>query len=86
MKSYPSLWYNWIMNSNSPKNKVMRAVNVVHPDKDIQVYGTLVKGRFGGYFLAEVSVDGRVVARARHSDWRTAYKSLQIEFAKAWIQ
>lgn len=68
-----------------PKEKVAEAVRIVHPNETIEVRGTRIKGRFGGYFLAEVNINDRTVARAKHSDWRTAYKSLEIEFAKHWI-
>ena len=73
------------MVSNSPKGRVAQAVSLVHPNASIEVRGTRVKGRFGGYFLAEVIVNGNTVSRARHKDWRTAYKSLEIEFAKNYL-
>lgn len=73
------------MNNVSPKSRVAHAVSMVHPDANIEVRGTRVKGKMGGYFLAEVNVNGSTVSRARHRDWRTAYKSLEIEFAKHWV-
>jgi hypothetical protein len=74
------------MFGTSPKENVAQAVRLFYPNANVEVHGTRVKGRFGGYFLAEVFVDGRRLSQARHRDWRTAYKSLQIEFAKSWIQ
>lgn len=68
-----------------PKEKVAEAVRIVYPDANIEVRGTRVKGRFGGQFLAEVNVNNNTLARCSHRDWRSAYKSLEIEFAKHWI-
>lgn len=70
----------------SPKTRVFNVVSSVMPDAVIEVRGTRVKGYGGGYFLAEVSANDKIVARARHSDWRTAYRSLEIEFAKHWFE
>jgi hypothetical protein len=72
--------------NTSPKARVFNVVQSIHPDANIEVRGTRVKGRFGGYFLAEVSANDKILARARHNDWRTAYRSLEIEFSKHWFE
>lgn len=67
----------------SPKAKVIEAATFcVTPGAAVEVRGTRVKGKFGGYFLAEASANDVVLARARDRDWRRAYKTLCIELMK----
>lgn len=73
------------MAKQGPKEKVAEAVRIVYPNETIEVRGVRIKGPYGGHFLAEVNVNDRTLARSSHKDWRTAYKSLEIEFAKHWI-
>ena len=70
-------------NRNTPKARVIRAAElIVRQGAEIEVRGARVKGRFGGYFLAEASADGRVLARSRDRNWRKAYKGLEIELCR----
>ena len=86
MKRSIKLEYNKSMRkSTSPKAQAAQLAEIAYPGSQIEVRGTRVKGKFGGYFLAEVYVNDRSVARARHRDWRTAYKGLNIEMSKAGI-
>ena len=71
--------------SASPKAKIVDLMQLAHPGAAIEVRGTRIKGRFGGDYLTEVSVDGRVLARARHRNWRKSYKMLEIEASKATV-
>ena len=73
------------MKPTSPKARVIQLASLVSSAAAFEVRGTRVKGRFGGYFLAEVSGDGHVLARFQHRDWRKAYKGLEIELARAGI-
>ncbi|NDC75907.1 hypothetical protein EBZ70_11675 [bacterium] len=67
----------------SPKAKVIEAAHCcVGCDTPVEVRGTRVKGKFGGYFLAEASANDVVLARSRDRDWRRAYKTLCIELMK----
>ena len=67
--------------NNSSKGKVARLAGQQYPGSNVEVRGTRVKGALGGYFLAEVSVDGSTVARCRCRSWRAAYKGLEIELS-----
>ena len=69
----------------SPKARVVLVAEMVRPGSRIEVRGARVGGRFGGYFMAEVSSNDRVLARSRHTDWRKAYKGLEIELSKLGI-
>lgn len=73
------------MKSYSPKGRVVSIAGIEYPDAVIDVHGCRIKGKFGSYFLAEVNVNDRTVARAKHSDWRTAYKMLEIELSKRFV-
>lgn len=70
--------------NSSPKAKVLQMASFCVPeDTKLDVRSTRVKGRFGGDFLVEV-VDGKdnVIGRARHRNWRMAYKILGVELSK----
>jgi hypothetical protein len=69
----------------SPKARVVALGEMVRPGEPITVRGVRVKGRGGGYFLAEISAGERVIARSRDRDWRKAYKGLEIELSKIGI-
>jgi hypothetical protein len=49
--------------------------------RSVDVRGSRVRGNF----LTEVVVDGRVVARAQHRNWRMSYKILSVELSKAVV-
>jgi len=72
----------------SHKTNVTNFAQLLHPTSKIEIIGTRVrakksKGYFSkGYFLAEVFVDGNMLAFARHSNWRIAYKDLTIQLSK----
>ena len=69
----------------SPKAKIADLMQLAHPGATVEVRGTRVKGRFGGDYLTEASVNDRVLARARHRNWRKSYKMLEIEVSKATV-
>jgi hypothetical protein len=69
----------------NPKARVVALAEMVRPGEDIEVHGSRVAGRGGGYFLAEVHSGSRVIARARDRDWRKAYKGLEIELSKLGV-
>jgi hypothetical protein len=71
------------MKNSSPKGKVLNILEMTQDTRDFEVRGTRVKGRLGGEYLTEAVVHGRVVARARHRDWRKSYKMLEIEASRA---
>ncbi len=74
------------MNKNtSPKARVVLMAEMVRPNSRIEVRGTRLSGKAGRCFLAEVTSNDRVLARARHSDWRKAYKGLEIELSKLGV-
>jgi len=71
----------------SPKQAVANKVRELFGDgRPVEVRGTRVKGRFGGYFLAECNVGDQTIARARHNNWRVAYKFLDVEVEKVFEQ
>lgn len=72
------------MANNSPKAKVIKRFTDLFGAANVEARGTRVGGRFGGYFLAELNVDGHTVARVRHPDWRKAYKLLTLEVEKLY--
>ena len=73
------------MVNNNPKLQVTnKFIELFGTGHDVEVRGTRVKGRFGGYFLAELCVDGNPVARSRERNWRIAYKILRLEVEKLW--
>lgn len=74
------------MKNGSPKAKVLEILIHFNPGYVCEVRGTRIKGRFGGDFLAEAVVRDNVVARARHRNWRRAYKDLEVEVSKAFVR
>lgn len=74
------------MVNNNPKLQVTNKFNELFGAgaHEIDVSGERVKTRGGSYFLAELAVDGQVIARARERNWRTAYKILRLEVEKLW--
>ena len=74
------------MKNNSPKAEILNLLEMSHPlGVAFEVFGTRVKGRFGGYYLTEARVNDRLVATARHRDWRKSYKMLGIEVSKSAV-
>jgi hypothetical protein len=71
------------MRKLNPKTEVARLCELVCPGAEVR--GTRVKGRLGGDYLTEVSVGGRIVARARHRDWRMSYKVLGVQLSKLGV-
>ena len=71
--------------NNSSKGKVARIAGRVYPGSNVEVRGTRVQGLLGGYFLAELTINDRTVARSRHQSWRGAYKGLEIELSKLCV-
>lgn len=72
--------------NSSPKAKVLELASFcVREGTPLEVRSTRVKGRFGGDFLVEVDADNQVLARARHRNWRTAYKLLGIELSRRGV-
>lgn len=78
-------YYLFMKNVINPKARVVVLAEMVRPGEIIAVHGSRVKGRGGGYFLAEVSAGERVIARSRDRNWRKAYKGLEIELSKLGI-
>jgi hypothetical protein len=71
----------------SPKQAVANKVHELFGGgRHVEVRGTRVRGRFGGYFIAECNIDDVTIARARHRDWRVAYKFLDVEVEKVFEQ
>ena len=67
----------------SPKTNVVQLAQLLHPTSKVEVIGTRVRVKKSkGYFLAEVFANGNILARARHSNWRVAYKDLTIQLSK----
>lgn len=67
----------------SPKVDVANFAQLLHPTSKIEIIGTRVRAKKSkGYFLAEVFVDGNMLATARHSNWRIAYKDITIQLSK----
>lgn len=80
------LVYDLLMkNVINPKARVAALAEIVRPGEFIEVRGGRVKGRSGGYFLAEVAAAGRVIACSKDRNWRRAYKGLEIELSKLGI-
>ena len=73
------------MSNSSPKAQIAEVVSLAYPKGQVEVRGTRIQGRFGGDYLTEVSVAGRVIARARHRNWRKSYKMLNIEVSKLTV-
>ena len=73
------------MSNSSPKAQIAEVVSLSYPTGQVEVRGTRIRGRFGGDYLTEVSVAGRVIARARHRNWRKSYKMLNIEVSKLTV-
>lgn len=73
------------MTNSSPKGKVLNILELTQDTRDVEVRGSRVKGRFRGEYLTEACVYGRVVASARHRDWRKSYKMLAVEVSKAFV-
>jgi hypothetical protein len=71
--------------NNTSKGKVANLAGLMYPGSNVEVYGTRVTGDFGGYFLAELNINDRTVARSRHQSWRKAYKGLEIELSKLCV-
>ncbi len=73
-----------IKESLNPRSQVVKTfVKLFGEDLKIVVCGKRSPGRPGPY-VTEASVDGHVVARASHSDWRKSYKMLRIEVENAY--
>jgi hypothetical protein len=73
--------------NNNPKLQVSSKFNELFgSDHTVEVEGERVKGRFGGYFLAELRVGGLSVATSRDRNWRTAYKLLRLEVEKLYTE
>jgi hypothetical protein len=73
-----------IKESPSPRSQVLKTFSKLFGDDlEIVVSGRRSPGRRGSY-VTEASVDGHVVARASHSDWRKSYKMLRIEVENAY--
>lgn len=67
----------------SPKVDVANFAQLLHPTAKIEVIGTRVQARKSkGYFLAEVFADGNMLASAKHSNWRIAYKDISNQLSK----
>jgi hypothetical protein len=72
--------------NSSPKAKVLELASFCVPvGTPLEVRSTRIKGRFGGDFLVEVSDPRRVIARARHRNWRMAYKVLGVELSRLGV-
>jgi len=52
-------------------------------DHEVEVRGSRQRAR--GLYLTEINVDGNVVARASHQDWRKSYKMLRTEVEKLYV-
>jgi hypothetical protein len=70
---------------NCSKSQVEKLARLVCGSDDVEVRGARAKGRSGGDYLTEVAVRGRVIARARHRNWRMSYKVLSVELSKAAV-
>lgn len=72
--------------NSSPKAKVLEIASFCVPvGTPLEVRSTRIKGRFGGDFLVEVGAGDRVLARARHRNWRMAYKVLGVELSRLGV-
>lgn len=72
--------------NSSPKAKVLELASFCVPEGTLlEVRSTRIKGRFGGDFLVELDAGDRIIARARHRDWRKAYKLLGIELSRRGV-
>ena len=85
MQRRASLWYTENMKNVGSKSKVQNLARLLCGDRPVEVRGTRIRGKGGDEFLSEVAVDGRVVARARHRNWKMSYKILTVELSKAFI-
>lgn len=69
----------------SSRASVLALAKMVRPGQPVKIRRSKVAGRFGGYYLAEVTVDGNVLVRARHADGDKVYKGLAIELSKMGV-
>ena len=72
--------------TSSPKGAVRYMAEMLYPDMAIDIEAGRGKGGGKRYpYRVTVFVDKKVVGRAEHHSWRTAYKLLEIQLAKQVI-
>jgi hypothetical protein len=71
----------------TPQVRIAQLAECLYPGRTIKVTGDRPPMRGGKKrpFTAYLYVDGKVIATAQERDWRTAYKTLQINISKGNI-
>jgi len=71
----------------TPQARITQLAECLYPGRIIKVTGERPPMRGGKKrpFTAYLFVDHKVVASAQERDWRTAYKTLQIQISKGNI-
>lgn len=71
----------------SPQTQVKQFVESMYPGRNIEVKGERLSSRGGKKrpYTAYLIIDGKVAATAQEKNWRTAYKTLQINISKGSI-
>jgi len=73
--------------NETPQSKVRTFAASLYPGRTVEVSGYRGSARGGkkAPYTAQLVVDGKVVATAQERNWRTAYKTLQINNSKGSI-
>ena len=71
----------------SPQMQIRYLVESMYPGRNVEVSGERPAPRGGKKrpYTACLVIDGKVVATAQERNWRTAYKTLQINISKGNI-
>jgi len=70
--------------NETPQSKVIKFAEPLFPGREVEArgYRCFARGGKRAPYTAQLIVDGRVVATAQELNWRTAYKTLQINVSK----
>ena len=71
----------------SPQMQILQLVESMYPGRNVEVSGERPPPRGGKKrpYTACLVIDGKVVVTAQERNWRTAYKTLQINISKGNI-
>jgi hypothetical protein len=72
----------------SPQKQIQQLVEPMFPGRLVEVRGHRKTRGAGGKkppYTAHLIIDGKVVVTAQEKNWRTAYKTLQINISKGNI-
>jgi len=73
--------------NETPQSKVFKFAEPLFPGQELEVCGYRCSARGGKKppYTAQLFVDGHMVASAQDKNWRSAYKTLQINISKGNI-